>query len=150
MMESLMVTITWWHWIGVGAFLLIIEVLTGTGVLLWVGMASLFLALLLLLLPMSLGLQLLALGALSILSAIVWRTYLHYYPTKTTEPQLNKRAEQYIGRTFTLKTSVVNGRGILHVDDTMWRVSAMEDISSGTQIRVVGADGVMLLIEKMK
>ena len=38
-------------------------------------------------------------------------------------PFLNRRAEGYVGRIFTLDKPIVDGIGTIRIDDTVWRVS---------------------------
>lgn len=149
-MEVLFTEITWWHWIGFAALALIIEMLTGTGFLLWVSSAAALVGILLLVFnPITIGAQCLIFALLSILSAIAWKFYLIHHPIKTDHTTLNRRAEQYIGRVFTLQSPIVNGMGSIHVDDSMWRAKCREDLSKGEKVRVIKTDGVFLIIEKM-
>lgn len=148
-MNNFFMTLVYWHWIGLAALLFIIEILTGTGFLLWLGLSSLCVGLLLLLFnAITISFQLILFAFISILTALLWRSYLHYYPVKTDKPKLNKRTEQYLGRVFTLDEPIVNGMGTVRVDDSVWRVQCNEDVSIGNQIRITGADGVILIAEK--
>jgi membrane protein implicated in regulation of membrane protease activity len=61
-------------------------------------------------------------------------------------PVLNRRGEQYVGRQFTLEQPIVNGRGSVKVDDTVWRVAG-PDLPAGARFTVRGADGATLLVE---
>lgn len=136
---------TAWHWLGFAILLFIIEILTGTGFLLWTGIAATILSLLLLVVDINISAQLIIFSIISILAALSWQIYLYYYPTKTDKPKLNKRAEQYIGRVFTLEFPIVNGMGRIHVDDSMWRLRSDEDLPIGTNVYISGADGVILI-----
>ncbi len=138
------------HWIGLAALLFIIEVLTGTGFLLWMAISAVMVGMLLSLSPFSVAVQLLLFSVISIAVAVGWRLYLHFNPTKTDQPTLNKRAEQYIGRDFILQTPVVNGMGQIKVDDSSWRVRCDKDLPAGTLVSIVGADGVVLIAEPVK
>lgn len=147
-MRNLLLNIAYWHWIGFAAITFIIEVITGTGFLLWIGISATVVGLLLFVFPfISIGIQLIIFAVLAILSAIFWRLYLNFHPIKSDEPRLNRRAEQYIGRVFTLKTPIVNGLGTIHVDDSMWRVRCSKDLPAGTKIHITDTDGVILLCE---
>ena len=63
------------------------------------------------------------------------------------QPLLNRRAEQYVGRVFTLQEPIVNGRGRLRVDDTVWRVEG-EDCPAGTAVEVTGVDATLLRVRR--
>ena len=60
-------------------------------------------------------------------------------------PNLTRRAQQYIGRTFNLIEPIVNGTGKIHVDDSTWRVKG-PDLPAGTHVRVTGVDGVVFIV----
>ena len=79
-------------------------------------------------------------------SAVGWRAYLHRHPTETDKPTLNRRSQQYVGRTFTLEEAIVNGQGKIHVDDSTWKIEG-EDLPAGTKVKVTGADGTVLKVE---
>ena len=42
---------------------------------------------------------------------------------------------------------IVGGRGQIKVDDTNWRVTG-PDLPSGAKVRVAGADGAVLAVER--
>src|SRR5205823_5365634 len=69
---------------------------------------------------------------------------------RTRSPQiarpLNRRAESYIGRRFTLDGAIVDGRGRLRVDDTTWLVDG-PDLPAGTRVRVTGSENTLLRVE---
>jgi membrane protein implicated in regulation of membrane protease activity len=73
--------------------------------------------------------------------------YQRRHPTLTDHPALNRRAQQYVGRRFTLDEPIVNGYGKLRVGDSVWSVSG-SDLPAGTQVTVTGTSGVVLLVEK--
>lgn len=149
-MNNFLVNISYWHWIGLAAIVFITEILTGTGFLLWVGLSATLVGLLLFVFgSIGIAVQLFVFAPFSIVAALLWKLYLHFHPTKTDRPKLNRRAEQYIGREFTLREPIVNGMGKVHVDDTMWQVKCNENWPKSTLVRVVGAEGVFLLVEQV-
>ena len=52
-----------------------------------------------------------------------WRHFARKMEEPPDRPFLNRRAEGYVGREFTLDKPIVNGVGTIHIDDTVWRVS---------------------------
>ncbi|WP_338063185.1 NfeD family protein [endosymbiont of Riftia pachyptila] len=62
---------------------------------------------------------------------------------------LNRRGEQYLGRSFTLEDPIINGEGKIRVDDTTWKIRG-NDCPGGSQIKVIGVDGVVLLVEQSR
>ncbi|MDF1530326.1 MAG: NfeD family protein, partial [Sedimenticola sp.] len=71
--------------------------------------------------------------------------YLVKNPTKSDQPRLNRRGEQYIGRIFTLSEPMVNGQGKIKVDDSIWKISGA-DCPAGARVKVVDVDGVVLKV----
>ena len=148
-MGNFLLNISHWQWLGLAAILFIVEVLTGTGFLLCLGIsASLVGVLLWVFSTIEATAQLFIFAIFSIITALGWKLYLHFPPMKTDSPKLNKRAEQYVDREFTLKTSIVNGYGAVHVDDTIWQVKCDEKLMADTSIRIIGTEGVILVAKK--
>ena len=126
-METFMFTLTEWHWFGLAAILGILEVALGASFfLLWLAICAITIAIILLIFP-ALGWQqqLLIFSIESIASIFFWHVHLKNNPSKTDNPTLNRRSEQYINRVFTLAEPIVNGRGKIHVDDSFWINSLM-------------------------
>ncbi|MEQ9639209.1 MAG: NfeD family protein [Alphaproteobacteria bacterium] len=138
---------THWTWWIAGIVLVILEVFAPGAVFLWLGVAAGVVGVVLLIWP-SLGweFQFLIFAVLSVAAIAVFRFWLRKNPIETDRPQLNRRGSQYIGRVFTLAEPIRDGRGRLHVDDTMWKIEG-NDVAAGTQIRVTGVDGVVLKVE---
>lgn len=148
-MNELFAQIVFWHWLAFALVLGILDVVLGVNFLfVWCGLAAALVGVLLLLIP-KLGweLQFLVFGIGVLASLVGWR-YLNKRAAKQSDqPQLNRRARQYIGRTFTLDVAIVNGRGKVKVDDSQWVVEG-SDMEVGTNVKVVDVDGVVLKVEK--
>ncbi|MCB1850751.1 MAG: NfeD family protein [Chromatiales bacterium] len=137
----------YWHWWVLGVVLIILEAFSPGVFFLWMGVAAGVVGLVVMLFP-ALGweYQLLLFALVSVASVVLWRLLLDRHPTETDRPLLNRRGEQYIGRRFTLDLPIVNGLGKIRVDDTTWKIEG-EDCAAGTQVTVVGVDGVVLKVE---
>lgn len=137
-----------WHWIGLSVVLLILELLTGGGFLLWIAISAAIVAVCLLVVP-ALGwpfqFLIFALGA--IISCVAWWKYLQRHPQLSDRPLLNQRGRQYIGRVFTLDEPIVNYRGRINVDDSTWRIKG-DDLPVGEKVKVVDTDGVILVVAR--
>lgn len=136
-----------WHWWILALALIILEtVLPGT-FFLWMGISALLLGVIAWLVPaMGWEVQLMLFAVLSLASIVGWRTWQRFHPDETDHPTLNRRAEQYIGRVFTLETPIENGFGKVRVGDSLWRVQGA-DTAAGRQVRVTAVDGVVLVVE---
>jgi len=136
-----------WHWWVLGIAFVILEVFSPAAFFLWLGIAAGLVGLLLLAVPeLAWVWQVLAFALFSVASVMLGRSYLKRHPIKTDQPTLNRRGEQYIGREFTLEAPIVNGNGKIRVDDTSWKIRGL-DCVAGSQVRVTGVDGVVLLVE---
>lgn len=139
--------IVFWHWWILAGVLLILELTAPAFFFLFLGIAAAAVGLILLVIPgMSLETQLVVFAVGSIVTVLAWRKYREAHPTKTDQPNLNRRGHQYIGRVFTLKEPITNGVGKVTVDDSTWRVKG-PDQPAGTKIKVTGIDGTILTIE---
>ncbi|MCW5588794.1 MAG: NfeD family protein [Legionellales bacterium] len=140
--------LSYWHWSGLGAVLLVLELVTGSGFLFWIALSALSTAILTWLIPsMTWPLQLLFFAIFSIVVAVGWWRYLKSNPSYTEDPTLNQRNLQFIGRTFILENPVINGMGSIRVDDSQWRFRCNQDLPAGSKILIVGVDGVFLIAE---
>lgn len=139
--------LTVWHWWVLAIVLIIVEILTPGVFLMWLGVAAGIVGAALWFWP-GLGWewQLLGFAVMSILSILLARRYLRIHPIQTDQPRLNRRGEQYIGRTFALSEAIVNGYGKIKVDDSIWKVEGA-DASAGSKVRVTGVEGVLLKVE---
>jgi membrane protein implicated in regulation of membrane protease activity len=136
--------LAFWHWLVLGVVLAIIEVFAPGAFFLWLGISAAIVGVILWLIPgLSWEIQLLVFAILSVASVVVARRYLTAHPLKTDLPNLNRRGQQYVGRTFTLEEPVVNGRGKIQVDDSTWKITC-EDCEAGTNVIINGVDGVVL------
>lgn len=135
----------YWNWWLLGVILMAIEALVPGFFFLWMGVAALLVGLVLVPIPdMSWNWQVLLFATLSVGSIVAWQVRLRRHPTRTSDPLLNRRGHQYIGRVFTLEAAVVNGHGKVRVDDSSWKVLVDQDCPAGTRLRIIGVDGVML------
>ena len=142
-------TLSHWTWWVLGVVLIVLEVFAPTAFFLWMGISALVTGGLLWMMPdMNWTSQLFIFSVLSVATILLWRKYFQDISEKTDQPLLNKRALQYVGRTFTLDEAIINGVGQVRVDDSTWRISADEDLPAGTRIRVVGEEGMTLKVEK--
>ena len=139
-------TIEFWHWWVAAVVLIIVEALAPGAIFLWLGVSAAVVGAILLAAPeMSWEYQVLTFAVLSVGSVIGWRAYHKSHPTETDLPTLNRRGEQYVGRVITLDDAIVNRVGKVRLDDTSWKVEG-EDLPAGSQVKVIGVDGVVLKV----
>jgi hypothetical protein len=140
--------LVFWHWLAIGVFLLIVELLAPGMFFLWMAQAAGLTGLLLFFAP-ALGweVQVTVFSVLSVLGVAVARRFFKRHPIESDQPLLNRRTAQYIGRVFTLERPIVNGQGKIKVDDSSWKIRG-EDCEAGTRVVVVDADSVVLIVKK--
>ena len=136
-----------WGWWIFGIVLFVFEVTAPGAVFMWMGIAAGVVGFAVFFVPdLIWEYQFLIFAVLSVVSILIARHYLKTRPIKTDQPSLNRRGSQYIGRVFTLMEPIVDGRGRLHVDDTMWKIEG-PDLAEGRKVTVKAVDGVILCVE---
>ncbi|GAB4223138.1 MAG: NfeD family protein [Gammaproteobacteria bacterium] len=145
-MNDLLTHLNHWHWFGGALFFLILEIISGSGFLLWSGIAAACVGLLMLAVPaLTWPMQWLIFSILTVISGIVWWIYLKKRPIQSTQPNLNRRGEQLVGRRITLTEAIVNGSAIIYVDGIRWKIQG-PDLIEGSLVYVVGVEGAILKV----
>ncbi len=143
-------TLVYWHWFAFAGVFFVLEVLSMSFFFLWLGASAVVVGILLLMMP-ELGwqLQFLIWAGMAAADIFAWRIYKAKKPSeiKTDEPNLNRRGDQYVGRTFTLEEAIENGFGKVKVDDSIWKVECSEDLEAGKKVKVTAVDGTVLQVE---
>lgn len=139
--------IIYWHWLILAVALIILEILMPGAYFLWMGISAAAVGGAIFIFPeMPLLTQILIFAVLSMITVIIYKTYKKKNPVVTDEPALNRRGEQYLGRSFTLSEPIVNGMGKVKVDDSTWKVTGT-DMEMGVTVRVVAIDGTTFKVE---
>ncbi|MGA9335954.1 MAG: NfeD family protein [Rudaea sp.] len=115
--------------------------------LLWIGIAAAALGVVLLFVPqVSFAVQTIMFVVFALVSCYgYWRFVRGIANRPSDQPLLNRRAEQYIGRRYTLETAIVNGSGKARVADSLWLVEGPE-LPAGAAVEVIGVDGSTLKV----
>lgn len=146
-MIDYIVTLGVWNWFIVGAAFLILELFAPGAFMLWLGVAALMVGVISFGVDWSWQAQLVAFSVLSLALIPVYRRFAPRVEKPSDSPLLNRRAESYVGRIFTLEKPIVNGVGGVRIDDTIWRVRGPEG-PVGMQVRVTRVDGADLFVEQ--
>lgn len=137
-----------WAWVIVGLALLALELFAPGNVFVWFGLAALITGGLTLLTDFSWQVDFLVFGVLSLVLVVAGRRYFARAKAPSEQPFLNQRAGGLVGRTYPLAEPIVSGHGRIRIDDTTWRITG-PDLPSGTNVRVVSADGAVLAVIKV-
>lgn len=148
-MEYLNAHPAWW-WLSLGIALLILEMLSGTLILLFISVGAFIVALL------SWGLDLggVAQGlvfALTTMAAVVaWRRFRPNPGDKVEQlagaTGLNSRLAGFVGREAVLEEAIRNGQGRIRLDDSYWNVVG-DDLPVGSRVRIVAVEGMILRVQ---
>lgn len=139
--------IEFWHWLIAAVVMIIIEMVLPAAYFLWMGISAFIVGLLLYTMPtIPLLIQVVIFGVLSIVTVYLYKRHKRMNPQEKDEPKLNRRGEQYIGRSFTLEEAIVNGVGKVKVDDSTWKVKGT-DMPAGMKVRVLSVEGTVFNVE---
>ena len=128
---------TWAWWVAAG-LLLLLELLSPGIFFIWLAIAAALTGLLETFFDLPWQAEFLAFAALSVVSVLVGRRF-YRGPGSVPEdnPHLNRRQQGYVGRTFSLDQPIVDGRGKLTIEGTMWKVEG-PDMPAGSHVKAVG------------
>ena len=143
---ALLSQLTSWHWMIAAVVLIILEVFAPGAFFLWMSVAAAVVGALMVVLPIPWYLQWLLFCVLSVSSIFAWRAYKKAHPDVDTYPNLNKRGQSLVGRRFTLSEPIVNERGKVSVDDSLWKVRG-PDTPAGGVVVVLRVEGTELVVE---
>ncbi len=145
--------LTVWHWLGLAAVLLVLELLTGTTYLLWPTVAAALVGLTVGLLPVPWQAQL---AVFAIVTAVLtlfgdklvakrWRRLV------SDKPHLNERAAQLTGQRVTAVAAFEAGRGRVRLGDSVWAavLDAPAEVAEGGQLEVIAVDGATLKVRTL-
>lgn len=145
MIASLYDTIGPWSWLILGLCLLAVEILVPGIFFLWFGLAAIAVGTLAVGISIAWQVQIVLFLAASCLAVLIGRVLTRRGRKPVTEAFLNRRAERFVGRTFTIDEPIVDGEGRLKHGDTIWSVAG-PDAAAGSRVEVTGVDGPRLLV----
>jgi hypothetical protein len=145
-MMSWMMSLGHWNWFIAAVVLFVLEILAPGSFMMWLGLASLVVGGISLAVDWSWQAQFIAFAVLSVAAIPAWRRFAPAVEKPVDRPFLNRRAEGYVGRVFTLEKPIVDGVGTIRIDDTVWRVTG-PDCPAGSRVKVARAEGADLMVE---
>ncbi|NBA97218.1 NfeD family protein [Pseudomonas sp. R5(2019)] len=140
--------LSYWDWLALGTFLLILEMFGAGGYLLWIGIAAAGVGVFTFVIPtLDWTIQYLLFGLLSVFTTVFWWRRHRGNGIPSDPSGLNMHGQELIGQVFVVQESIIGGRGKIKVGDSVWIVKG-PDMPMGAQARVVGQEGAVLLVEK--
>ena len=146
MVMEYLVALGKWNWLILAAVFFVIELVAPGAFMLWLGLSALLVGLISLLVDWPWQYQLVAFAIFALASIPLWRRFAHRVEREVDQPFLNRRADAFVGREFTLEKPIVAGSGTVRIDDTIWWIAG-PDCPGGTRVRVVRADAATLVVE---
>jgi hypothetical protein len=135
-----------WNWFILAAILLLAELAAPGVFLIWLGIAAALTGLITLIADFGWQIDIVIFAILSVILVLLLRPRFKSRFDVTDQPNLNQRMFNYVGRTFTLATPIVDGRGRLTIDDTVWEIEGA-DAAAGQKVKVTGVDGTRLKVD---
>lgn len=138
-----------WAWLSLGVLLAAAEIVAPGFFLIWLGAAAIVTGVFAWIIPGvadSVPAQLGVFAVLSFIALYSARRWLKTNPITTTDPNLNQRASRLVGQVLTVTRAIEDGRGRAKVGDGEWPVHG-PDAAEGSKVRVVSADGGVLVVE---
>ena len=135
-----------WAWLSLGVLLAAAEIVAPGFFLIWLGAAAIVTGVVAWIVPISVPLQLGVFAILSFIALYTARRWLKANPIASADPHLNQRAGRLVGEVLTVTRAIEDGRGRAKVGDGEWPVRGA-DAAEGTKVRVVSADGGVLVVE---
>jgi len=151
MLELLNETVLWWHWIIFGVILLILEMFTGTFLMLGLGMAAIIVGILDTLFHTSFTTDLTIWSSLSIIVVIAWFKWFKKQPTVSNVGQSNYGLNTLGSVTQNI---TAHQRGKVKFDtpvlgNTTWHATANKNIDKDKRVKIVEIKGQLILVEQI-
>ena len=146
-MIELLEQVNHWHWIALGLFLLLGELLGTAGYFLWLGISAVLVGAILAILPIGWQLQWVSFASFSLVSTWAWWRYQFKRDKKSdSERELNHKQAQLLGQTVRLEEDVQRGNCRIRLGDSTWSARCNQDIPAGTMVVVTDVNGIILTI----
>jgi membrane protein implicated in regulation of membrane protease activity len=139
-----------WFWLVAAGVLLILELLAPGVFFIWLAIAAFFTAIVDRIVDMGWQGELLTFAALSLAAIFLGKPLLRRrHALEGDQPTLNRRMYGYVGQSYVLNQPIMQGRGRLKIDDTLWDVVG-PDLPDGTRVTVTAIEGLRLRVEAAK
>ena len=146
-MEQLFPFLGNWVWFVAAGIFLMLELLSPGVFFIWLGIAAAITGIIDNLHDLPWQGELVLFAFLAVVSVVIGRRlYAGPAMEPADNPFLNRRQMGYVGRSFTLNQPIVNGRGKLTIEDTMWEIEG-PDLAAGTRIKVTAVKDMTLVVE---
>ena len=135
-----------WNWFIVAVALFALESVVPGVHFVWFGVAAVIVGALGLTVDIAWEWQLITFAIISCITVFFARRYASPQVAASDQPELNLRAEQYVGRVVMVEEAISDGRGKVRVGDTVWNAQG-SDTPQGARVKITGTNGTCLLVE---
>lgn len=138
-----------WVWAGLGAALLAIEVVTGSGWLLWAAASAAAAGVVVTVLGTDVPTTLLIFAALTIASTLLARRYLPR-SARAAGSDINDNVGRLVGHEGSAVQAFARGAGRVSIDGKEWAAQLDEGdvLEAGASVHVIGVDGTRLTVRR--
>jgi membrane protein implicated in regulation of membrane protease activity len=136
----------WWWLIAALAFG-IAEIVAPGFFLIWLGAAALAAGIVTFAFGPPAVVQVIVFAAAAVLAVYAARRWFQHNPPASPDPLLNDRAARLIGTLVTVVEPIAADRGRVRVGDGVWNAAGVDAVP-GETVRVVGAKGTTLIVER--
>ncbi len=133
-----------WTWWVIAGILLLVELMLPGVFFMWLGLSAAIIGVIDLFADFSWQVEIALFAGLSVLLVLFVRPRVKL--TQGEASNLNQRMYDYVGRSYVLHEAIVNGRGKVRIDDTLWVVTGT-DREKGEWVKVRNVDGTRLVVE---
>jgi len=133
-----------WTWWVIAGILLLIELMLPGVFFMWLGLAAAAIGVIDLFADLSWQVEIALFAVLSVLLVLFVRPRVKFPEGEASN--LNQRMYDFVGRSYVLHEPIVNGRGKVRIDDTLWVVTG-SDRDKGEWVKVKSVDGTRLVVE---
>ena len=149
-MNELLPMLGGWAWWILAGVLLILELLAPGVFFMWLGFAAIAVGLIELVFNMPWQLEIAVFAVLSVVLLVTGRPWImKRQQIETDQPNLNRRMNEFVGNRYVLAKPIVNGRGQVQIDDTLWDVIG-PDMKKGEWVEITGVNGMRLTVAASK
>jgi inner membrane protein len=133
-----------WTWWVIAGILLLIELMLPGVFFMWLGLAAAVIGVIDLFADLSWQIEIALFAVLSALFVLFVRPRVKFPEGEATN--LNQRMYDFVGHSYVLHEPIVDGRGKVRIDDTLWVVTG-SDRDKGEWVKVKSVDGTRLVVE---
>lgn len=136
----------YWAWFALGLALAAAEIAVPGFFLIWLALAALLTGAAAWLLPLAAPAQIVLFAVSAFVLVLAARRWIAPGSVAAADPLMNDRGGRLVGELVEVTQAIVAGKGRVRQGDGEWLVRG-PDAPVGAQVRVVGHDGAVLLVE---